>query len=105
MCKQKTRASLRCFVRAFNGTTVDNHHLIDPGLGLAPFEAFIGRYTTGTHVEVEEADTADVVVVATVASQTGTTTIAHPERGLVALVLIEHTVIIDMVARYELVIA
>ena len=35
MCKQKIRASLRCFVRAFNGTTVDNHHLIDPGFGLA----------------------------------------------------------------------
>jgi hypothetical protein len=74
----KSHFSLGLLAWAFDSTTVDNGHLVELGLCLSPFETFIGSYLTRTHVEIEEADAANVVVISTVPTQTDSTTVAHP---------------------------
>lgn len=95
--------SLGGFAGAFDGTTVDNHHLVELGFGLAPFQAFVGLHPAGTHVKVEEAHASDIIVITAVASQANATAVTHPERGFVMGVLFKHAIVIDMVTGQGLV--
>jgi hypothetical protein len=94
----KKRVSLRCFIGTFDSTAVDNHHVVDLGFCLSPLQAFVRCDTAGAHVEVKEAHAPDVVVVATVATQATAAAIAHPKGGLFVCVLLEHAIVVDMVA-------
>lgn len=93
----KKKVSLRCFTGTFDSTAVDDHQVVDLGFCLSPLQAFVGRDTAGAHVEFEEADAPDVVVVATVATQAATAAVAHPKRRLFVCIGLEHTIVVDMV--------
>lgn len=78
--------------------TIDNHHLINSGLSVSPFETLVCGDTSGAHVKIEKAHPAHVAAIATIASKAGATAVAHPE-GRLVMFLIEHTVIVYVVAR------
>lgn len=95
---EKKMVSVGRFTRALNGTTVDNHHLVELGSRLAPFQAFVGRDTAGAHVEVEESYASDVIVISAVATQTHAAAVTHPKGRFLVCILLQHAIVVDMVA-------
>lgn len=98
---RRSRASA-AITRTPDGAGVDDHHFIDFGFDFTPFEAFVGRHSAGANVEVEKAHAAHVVVIAAVTAQTDSATVAHPEGGFLGLIVVEHAVVVDVVAAWEL---
>lgn len=93
----KRNAILIFLLRSFHNSPVDDHHLIDLGFSLAIFKSLVCHDTPRVHVEIEESDTSYIAAVASVASKPGATAVAHPKRRLLFCVLIQHTVVIDMI--------
>jgi hypothetical protein len=89
---------LLLFIRSFHCTSVDDHHLVDPGLYFAVFKSLVRHDASGVHVKIIETNATDITTIPSVASKASAASVAHPERRLLISIFIKHAVIINMIA-------
>lgn len=78
--------------------TIDNDLLIDPALGISPFQAFPRRNPRLIHIEIEEPDATMIAIIATIPAESSAPAVAHPQRrGLAVLPRRRQTIVVDMV--------
>lgn len=84
------------FLNCGNSAILKNGLLIDAFLRLAPLHALVGRDARLVCVNVEEAHAAMIAAVATIAPESGSSSIAHPERRSVVC-LLERAVFVGVI--------
>jgi hypothetical protein len=100
VCHESTTDLGLSLVMPFDGPAVDDHHLVDSRLRLAPFKPLVCHHSAGVHVEIKESHPPNISPITAVTPKACATAVAHPQSRFLIEALIKHAIVIDMVTGY-----